>query len=34
MDQRINPYRYGVLEGNHTEDRFGMDLAAQRVSYS
>ena len=26
---RINPYRYGVLEGNHVEDRFGMDLASQ-----
>jgi len=22
---RENPYRYGVLEGNHVEDRFGID---------
>lgn len=29
MNARINPYRYGVLEGNHVEDRFGMDLAAK-----
>lgn len=28
MQQAINPYRYGVLEGNHVEDRFGLDLAA------
>jgi hypothetical protein len=32
MSQVINPYRYGVLEGNHVEDRFGLDLAAQQVT--
>ena len=26
---RTNPYRYGVLEGNHVEDRFGLDLVKQ-----
>lgn len=24
-DDRVNPYRFGVLEGNHVEDRFAMD---------
>lgn len=23
---RENPYRYGVLQGNHVEDRFSLDL--------
>jgi hypothetical protein len=32
MSQAINPYRYGVLEGNHAEDRFGLDLAAKQVT--
>ncbi len=26
-----NPYRYGVLIGNHTEDRFGSELKEQLV---
>ena len=26
-----NPYRTGVLVGNHVEDRFGQDLIAQDV---
>jgi hypothetical protein len=26
-----NPYRTGVLVGNHVEDRFGKDLIAQDV---
>lgn len=30
-DSRVNPYRYGVLEGNHTEDRFGLDLVHNEV---
>jgi hypothetical protein len=25
-DARTNPYRFGVLEGNHAEDRFSLDL--------
>ena len=29
----MNPYRTGVLIGNHVEDRYGSDLAAQEVSY-
>lgn len=28
ISSRVNPYRHGVLEGNHCEDRFGLDLAA------
>jgi hypothetical protein len=28
-----NPYRTGVLVGNHVEDRFGQDLAAREVSF-
>lgn len=27
-----NPYKTGVLVGNHTEDRFGRDISAQPVS--
>lgn len=27
-----NPYRTGVLVGNHVEDRFGQDLAQKDVS--
>lgn len=30
-ESKINPYRYGVLQGNHVEDRIGMDLACQNV---
>ena len=26
-----NPYRTGVLGGNHVEDRFGQDLAVREV---
>lgn len=26
-----NPYRTGVLVGNHTEDRFGRDISAKPV---
>ncbi len=26
-----NPYRTGVLVGNHVEDRFGQDLAQREV---
>jgi len=26
QEARVNQYRYGVLEGNHVEDRFGLDL--------
>lgn len=26
-----NPYRTGVLVGNHTEDRFGQELSAIQV---
>ena len=29
----MNPYRTGVFIGNHVEDRYGSDLAAQEVSY-
>lgn len=32
-DSRVNPYRYGVLEGNHTEERFGLDLVHREVSH-
>jgi hypothetical protein len=28
-----NPYRTGVLVGNHVEDRFGQDLAQKDVSF-
>jgi hypothetical protein len=28
-----NPYRTGVLVGNHVEDRFGQDLAQHDVSH-
>jgi hypothetical protein len=28
-----NPYRTGVLVGNHVEDRFGQDLIAQDVGF-
>jgi hypothetical protein len=31
QDARVNPYRYGVLEGNHVEDRNGLDLVHQSV---
>lgn len=31
QEARVNPYRYGVLEGNHVEDRFGLDLVHQNV---
>lgn len=27
-----NPYRTGVLIGNHTEDRFGQELTSKSVS--
>lgn len=27
-----NPYRTGVLIGNHVEDRFGLELAQREVS--
>ncbi len=27
-----NPYRTGVLVGNHTEDRFGQEISAKPVS--
>lgn len=27
-----NPYKTGVLVGNHTEDRFGRDLASKPVN--
>lgn len=26
-----NPYRTGVLVGNHVEDRYGQDLAVREV---
>lgn len=26
-----NPYRFGVLIGNHVEDRFGADLLKKQV---
>ena len=26
-----NPYRFGVLVGNHVEDRFGGELASKLV---
>lgn len=26
-----NPYRTGVLVGNHTEDRFGQEISAKPV---
>ena len=26
-----NPYRTGVLVGNHTEDRFGLEIASNPV---
>ena len=29
-----NPYRTGVLIGNYQEDKFGMELATQPVSYN
>lgn len=29
-----NPFRTGVLVGNHVEDRFGQDLIAQDVCFS
>ena len=29
-----NPYRTGVLIGNHVEDRFGVDIAQKDVSPS
>jgi hypothetical protein len=29
-----NPYRTGVLVGNHVEDRFGADLVQKDVSIS
>lgn len=28
-----NPYRTGVLVGNHTEDRFGQEISAKPVSH-
>jgi hypothetical protein len=28
----VNPYRYGVLEGNHVEDRYGLDLVHKDVT--
>jgi hypothetical protein len=28
-----NPYRTGVLVGNHVEDRFGQDLAQRDVRF-
>jgi len=28
-----NPYRTGVLVGNHIEDRFGRELTTKPVSY-
>lgn len=28
---RVNPYRYGVLEGNHTEERFALDHLGNQV---
>ena len=28
-----NPYRTGVLVGNHVEDRFGQDLIAHDVCF-
>ena len=28
-----NPYRTGVLVGNHTEDRFGIDLSQKKFSW-
>lgn len=31
QDARVNPYRYGVLEGNHVEDRYGLDLVHKEV---
>lgn len=31
---RVNPYRYGVLEGNHVEDRFSLDhVGSQVIAY-
>ncbi len=33
-DSRVNPYRYGVLEGNHVEDRFSLDLINKQVFFS
>lgn len=29
-NSRTNPYRFGVLEGNHAEDRFSLDLLAKQ----
>ncbi len=28
-----NPYRFGVLIGNHAEDRFGHELTSKLVSH-
>lgn len=28
---KSNPYRFGVLEGNHVEDRFSLDLVGNQV---
>jgi hypothetical protein len=25
-ESRSNPYRFGVLEGNHAEERFALDM--------
>lgn len=29
---RVNPYRFGVLEGNHVEERFAIDHLSNMVS--
>lgn len=34
QEARVNPYRYGVLEGNHVEDRYGLDLVHQNVEFN
>lgn len=31
---RVNPYRFGVLEGNHVEDRFSLDHVGNQVEDS
>lgn len=28
---RVNPYRFGVLEGNHVEERFALDHLGNQV---
>ena len=30
-ESRTNPFRFGVLEANHVEDRFSLDLVNNQV---